>query len=98
MNFTPHKPYDFIRVKNLEATKAFSFEQRGILVSTGFKKEILISWKLPPEGWLKLNIDGVVGSNGNKLSFLLYFFLSHIELGKKEKMVLILLLLLVLVE
>jgi len=39
-----------------------------------------------------------VGSNSNKLSFLLYFFLSHIELGKREKMVFILLLLLVLIE
>jgi len=38
-----------------------------------------------------------VGNNGNKLFFLLYFFLSHIELGKKEKRVLILPLL-VLVE
>ena len=46
-----------------------------------------------------LNLDQLnVGSNGNKLFFLLYFFLSHIELGKKEKRVLILLLLLVLVE
>ena len=45
-----------------------------------------------------IGVDLHVRSNGNKLSFLLYFFLSHIELGKREKMVFILLLLLVLIE
>ena len=63
MDFTPHKPYDFIRGKCLEATKVFGSGQGGLLVSTGFKKEILINWKSPPDGWLKLNIDGAVKGN-----------------------------------
>jgi len=64
MNFTPHKPCDFIKAQTLAFTKAFSSGQKGTTINTSLKKEILICWKSPSNGWVKLNVDGAVGPVG----------------------------------